>query len=118
MILVFFDRSSERFLGGISINEIQPIRQMGNIGYWIRQSAQGKGIALEAVNSIAVYGFSQLKLTRLVIVAGEEDRASRRVAEKAGAHYESIARNRIIIRQQPIDTAIYSLVPANSLHAR
>ncbi|WP_021016243.1 GNAT family N-acetyltransferase [Prodigiosinella confusarubida] len=116
--LDIFDRTSERFLGGISINEIQPIRQMGNIGYWVRQSMQGKSIALEAVNSIAVYGFSQLKLTRLEIVTGEENGASRRVAEKAGAHYEGIARNRIIIRQQPIDAALYSLVPANSLHAR
>ena len=64
----------------------------GNIGYWVRESCQRRGIATRAVRAIADYGFNKLKLTRLEIVAAVDSRASRDVAERAGAIFECIAR--------------------------
>ena len=81
------------------------------IGYWVRQTCQRQGIATRAVQSIAEYGFGQLKLTRLEIVAPEQNVPSRRVAEKVGAVFECIARNRVRVHGKPQPAAIYSFVP-------
>jgi RimJ/RimL family protein N-acetyltransferase len=37
------------FYGGIAINQINREHEFGNIGYWVRQSRQRRGIALRAV---------------------------------------------------------------------
>lgn len=105
-----FSTSTKRLLGGIAINQINRDHNFGNIGYWVRQSQQKKGIASEAVTAIARYGFQELKFMRLEIVVAEENMASRRVAEKAGAVFECIARNRLVIGAKAHAAAVYSLV--------
>ena len=106
-----FASDGQKLLGGIAINQLNRRQNFGNIGYWIRQSCQHRGIATRAAQAIAEYGFGQLKLTRLEIVAPERNAPSRRVAEKAGAVYECIARNRVMVHGKPQPAAIYSLVP-------
>jgi len=106
-----FAVDGKKLLGGIAINQLNRRQNLGNIGYWVRQSSQRQGIATRAAQSIAEYGFGQLKLTRLEIVAPEHNAPSRRVAEKVGAVFECIARNRVMIHGKPQPAAIYSLVP-------
>ncbi|MGM3190632.1 GNAT family N-acetyltransferase [Dickeya dadantii subsp. dieffenbachiae] len=113
--LAIIDRTAGRLLGNIAINSINKAYRLGNVGYWIRQSAQGQGLIPEAVREIVPFGFGTLGLTRLEIVAAEENHASRRVAEKVGAHFEGLLRNRIIIRNQPVTAALYSLIPGDVL---
>lgn len=98
-------------LGGISINQIDWDHKVGNIGYWVRQSQQKRGIASHAVLAIAQFGFTELKLQRLEIVAAIENIASRKVAEKTGATFECIARNRLELFGKACDAAVYSLIP-------
>ena len=107
-----FAVDGKQLLGGIAINQLNRRQNFGNIGYWVRQSYQRQGIASRAAQSIAEYGFGQLKLTRLEIVAPEHNAPSRRVAEKVGAVFECIARNRVLVHGKPQPAAIYSLVPA------
>lgn len=106
-----FSKDTNDLLGGIAINQLNRGHNFGNVGYWVRHSQQGKGVASQAVTTIANYGFQKLKLTRLEIVAAEDNWASRRVAEKVGAVFECVARNRLIIRGKPHAAAVYSLVP-------
>ncbi len=106
-----FCAGSGMLLGGVAINQINREHGFGNIGYWVRQSQQKKGIAPRAALAIARFGFSELKLTRLEIVAVENNVPSRRVAEKVGAIFECVARNRLVLFGKPRDAAVYSLVP-------
>ncbi len=62
---------------------------------------------------IAEFGFNLLGLVRLEIIAGVDNKASRRVAEKVNATCEGLARNRIILDKQPIDAIVYSLIPSD-----
>ena len=110
--LGIYSADGGQFFGGIAINQLNRIQNFGNIGYWVRQSCQGLGVATRAAQSIAEYGFGQLKLTRLEIVAPELNAPSRRVAEKAGAVFECIARNRTMVHGKPHPAAVYSLVPS------
>lgn len=106
-----FCTTTGQLLGGAGINQLSPHHRYGNIGYWVRQSRQGCGIARQAVALLRDFGFRQLGLFRLEIVMGIGNSASEAVAIAAGATFECRARNRIFLHGQPIDTLIYSLVP-------
>jgi RimJ/RimL family protein N-acetyltransferase len=99
------------FLGGIGINHIVRLHRLANVGYWIRSSRTRRGIASAAVRLVARYAFGSLGLTRLDIVCKPDNTSSRRVAEKAGARFEAISRNRIVMHGVACDAALYGLVP-------
>jgi RimJ/RimL family protein N-acetyltransferase len=107
-----FSEDGELFIGGIGINGINREHNFANVGYWVRQSQQGQGIAPRALGMIARYGFRVLGLTRLEIVVQEDNRGSRRVAEKAGASFDGLQKNRLVVRGTPHTAAMYSLTPA------
>jgi RimJ/RimL family protein N-acetyltransferase len=103
-------RTSGEYVGAAGLNQFNHVHNFANLGYWVRESRQGRGIALEAVSLVSEFGFRVLGLTRIEIVVAEANLPRRRVAEKAGAHFEGIARKRILLRDQAIDAAMYSLV--------
>ena len=96
--------------GVVSINTIHQEHRNGNIGYWVRSSFAGRGITTAAVRAIVPFGFERLYLVRLEIVAAELNVASRRVAEKVGAQFECVARNRLLVHGAPTAAAVYSLI--------
>lgn len=113
-----FSPDGRELYGGVAINQIRREDNLGNLGYWIRQSQQHRGLATGAAAMMACHGFHALGLTRLEIVAVETNLASRAVAEKIGAEFECIARNRLILRGRPVAAAVYSLVPESFVLSR
>ena len=106
-----FDAGTGRLLGGAGLNQHEPLHRRANLGYWVRQSCQRQGLAVAAARLVARFGFEQLGLIRIEIVVLPDNRASRATAEKTGASFESIARNRLWVRAQPRDAAVYGLIP-------
>ncbi|MBT9585013.1 GNAT family N-acetyltransferase [bacterium] len=106
-----FDAESGGYLGGAGINQIRLDHGFGNLGYWIRRSAWGKGYAVAAALAAAGYAFEELGLVRVEIVVAVGNTKSIRVAEKAGAQFEGIMRNRLRIGGEICDAHMYSLVP-------
>jgi RimJ/RimL family protein N-acetyltransferase len=106
-----FDAAAGTYCGGISVNHIVRANRMANIGYWVRTGATKRGVAAGAVRLAAQFGFEDLGLSRIEIAAIPENIPSRRVAEKAGAKLEGIARNRIVMHGQAYPAALYSLLP-------
>ena len=99
------------FLGGIGINHVVKPNRLANVGYWVRTSCTRQGIASAAVRLVAQYAFGALGLTRLEIVCLPTNTFSRRVAEKAGARFEAVSRNRIVMHGIARAAALYGLVP-------
>lgn len=106
-----FDATSGEVLGCVGINQFNRIHNFANLGYWVRTSRVGEGIASAAALLLAKSAFGELELSRIEIVAQVDNVASRRVAEKVGCQFEGIARNRLLFRGRPCDAALYSLVP-------
>ncbi|HET6554751.1 MAG TPA: GNAT family N-acetyltransferase [Dyella sp.] len=102
-----------RLLGDIGLNHFDHPQRRANMGYWIRRTAQGRGIVPRAAKAVAAFGFEALRLQRIEIIAAVDNTASRRCAEKAGAHFEGIGRHRLTIANQPVDAAMYSLLPSD-----
>jgi RimJ/RimL family protein N-acetyltransferase len=105
-----FEKDGGRFLGGVGINFINRVHQMANLGYWVRTSAAGVGIATRATRLVASFAFEQLGLQRIEIVVAVGNIPSQRVAEKAGAVREGVLRNRLLIRGESQDAVMFSLV--------
>jgi len=106
-----FDSSSGEFLGGTGLNQINSIHQVGNLGYWVRTGASGRGVATTAARLVARFGFAEARLSRIEILAAVSNTASQRVAEKIGALREAVLRRRLLLQGQSHDAVIYSLVP-------
>ena len=102
-----------RVLGCAGLNQFNHFNRFANLGYWVRSGAEGQGIASTATLLIARYGFERLQLRRVEIVPQVANAASRRVAEKAGARFEGLARNRLHYRGEARDAAMYALVPGD-----
>jgi ribosomal-protein-serine acetyltransferase len=108
-----FEKPSGAFVGGVGLNFINRVHQLGNLGYWIRTSAAGRGFATSATRLAARFGFTQLGLHRIEIVADVGNVASQKVAEKAGAVREGVVRKRLLIHGESHDAVLYSLIPAD-----
>jgi ribosomal-protein-serine acetyltransferase len=99
-----------RLLGGCGINQINPMNRLANLGYWVRTSAAGRGVAPAAVRQVAAYAFRETDLIRLEIVVAVGNTRSQRVAEKVGAVREGVLRSRVLLPSGPSDAVMYSLV--------
>ena len=100
----------ERFLGGCGINQIKPIHRLANLGYWVRSSEAGQGVAPRAVSLVARFAFMNTALLRLEILCAVGNERSQRVAEKAGAVREGTLADRLLLRGTPCDAIMYSIV--------
>jgi len=101
---------AKRILGTCALNQIRPEHRLANLGYWIRTSAAGRGVATAAVRQIAELAFRETDLVRLEIVVAEGNRASQKVAEKSGALFEGVVGDRILIRGELSDARMYALL--------
>jgi RimJ/RimL family protein N-acetyltransferase len=110
---VITDAKSGSVLGGCSLSHIHPIYHLCNLGYWVRTSRRGEGIAVRATRLAARYAFEKIDLIRVEVVMAVGNRASQRVAEKAGAHYEGILHNRMVVGREIYDAHMYSLIPTD-----
>ena len=104
------EHHTKQILGGCSITMDRPAQRNGSIGYWIRTSRTKQGFAPEAAALLAQFGFAQLGLIRIEIFVAAGNIASQRVAEKMGALKEGLLRNRLLIRGEPRDAYVFSLI--------
>jgi RimJ/RimL family protein N-acetyltransferase len=102
-----------QLLGSVDIKLHDRRIRCGNVGYWMRQSRQRLGVCPRALALLAGFGFGVLDLQRLEILAATGNLPSRRVAEKLGARFEGIARQRLVVHGQPSDAAVYALIPTD-----
>ncbi|RJP50303.1 MAG: N-acetyltransferase [Anaerolineaceae bacterium] len=107
------DADNGELLGGCSVSHIHPIYKFCNLGYWVRTPRHGNGTAGRAAKLAARFAFERAKLIRAEIVIAVGNEASRRVAEKIGAHYEGILLNRMTVRSHIYEAHMFSLLPSD-----
>jgi ribosomal-protein-serine acetyltransferase len=107
------DADNGDVLGGCSLSNKHPVYYLCNVGYWVRTSRHGGGIAGRAAKLAPHYGFEHGWIIRAEIVMAVGNEKSRRVAEKMGAHYEGILHNRMVVGKAIYDAHMYSLLPSD-----
>jgi len=99
-----------RYLGGCGVNQVNKANRFANLGYWVRTSAMGRGVAPAAARLVAAEVFRATDLMRLEIVCAVGDVRSQRVAERVGAMREGVLRRRLTMPGGSSDAVMYSLV--------
>jgi RimJ/RimL family protein N-acetyltransferase len=102
--------ASGDFLGAVGLNQVDAANRRANLGYWVRTSASGRGIATTAVGLIRMWGLEHTNLGRFELLIAVGNVASLRVAEKSGADLEGTLRSRIVVRDVVHDAAVFSFV--------
>jgi len=102
--------SSGHIVGSCGLNMIDARNNSANLGYWIRSDRVGRGFATEATRRLAAFGLREAGYRRLRVMISVRNHASRRVAEKAGAHYEGVALQALLLRGVYHDAHVFSFV--------
>ena len=104
------DAASKQFLGVVGLNHFNRLHKFANLGYWVRKSQTGRGVASLAARLAARFGVEELGLHRVEIVVAVGNLPSQRVAEKTRARREGILRQRLCIHEVMHDAVMFSLV--------
>jgi RimJ/RimL family protein N-acetyltransferase len=102
------DKATGELLGSIGVR--YPRSGVGEVGYWVKREARGRGVATRALALLARWALEARGLGRFQLRADVENDASQRVAEKAGFVREGVLRSELLIKGERRDVVMYSLV--------
>ena len=96
----------KKIVGVISLRINQEKKYLGDIGYWIRESQQGKGIATDATK-LLIKKAKTLKLTGIEAIADPKNHASQKVLTKNGFEKIGILKKNIKVKGKLKDRTLY-----------
>ncbi len=109
-------KGTQTLVGSSGLQRIDWSVPKFEIGYWCRTRFAGRGYATEAVRGITAFAFDVLGAKRVEIRCDPVNRASARVAERAGFRLEGELRNDGMGTDGgPRNTLVFSLIPADRL---
>ena len=106
-VMALFERDESRVVGGSGLHKRHG-EVAFEIGYWIRASRAGKGLATEASAALTRVAFELCDIDRIEIRVDPANERSRRVPVKLGYREEATLRRRLGY-PEPRDSVIYSL---------
>lgn len=101
-----------RFLGQVGLS-IDWLRVTGETFYWVAAPARRRGAAATALGLVSRWALGPLGLERLELLADPRNRASQRVAERAGYVREGTLRSYQPFKGRRMDAVMFSLLPAD-----
>jgi len=111
---IIIDDRFQKVIGSIQIKSVDWSIPKGELGYYIDQQYEGKGVITAAVSLIIDFSFNQLGLNKLFIRTYEGNIGSRKIAEKNGFVVEGIIRcDYKTTSGWLIDTMYYGLLNPN-----
>jgi len=97
-------------VGCIGLIEIHPELRRTEIGYWLSESLQGRGIVTRACRRLCSYAFDELGLHRVVIRCAPENLKSRAIPERLGFKQEGTLRAEGVTAKGFVDLVVYGLL--------
>jgi RimJ/RimL family protein N-acetyltransferase len=89
-------------------------RGNGEVGYWCATEARGRGLVTRALRLLCAHAFESVGLRRVWLTTDPDNRASQRVAEKAGFQREGVLRSHLKHPDGRVrDSVLYSLLPGD-----
>ncbi|MBD8389907.1 GNAT family N-acetyltransferase [Dysgonomonas sp. BGC7] len=101
----------DKFVGLVGFKDTDWSNKKTEIGYWLSQHAQGKGIIIRSVKELIQYAFDEMDMNRIQIKVAEGNHKSRRIPEKIGFQNEGIERDgELLVDNIYTDIVVYSLL--------
>jgi ribosomal-protein-alanine N-acetyltransferase len=100
-----------RIAGMIGVADvIRGALQLGNVGYWVARSHNGRGLATAAVADVIEFAFGEAGLHRLEAGTLVDNHASQRVLQKNGFERYGLARKLLRVNGEWRDHVLFERV--------
>ncbi len=90
---IFTIRQNSRFAGIIGFKGTDKQNLKTEIGYWLAQDFQGKGLVSRAVKILTKFAFGPMNMNRVQIKVAVKNYKSKNIPERLGYKLEGIERN-------------------------
>jgi len=97
----------ELLIGYACIKNIDWRVPKGELGYFVAESHQGKGIISEAIKEIINHAFNELKMEKLFIRTGPQNIGSQKIALKNGFQKEGVLRSEFRVSNGELIDTVY-----------
>lgn len=101
---------NENLVGVIGYHFIHKANRKAQIGYWLNEKSQGKGIMTTACHLLIKYGFEELNLNRIEISCAIGNKKSCAIAERLGFKQEGTFRQVEWLYDHFVDHKFYALL--------
>jgi ribosomal-protein-serine acetyltransferase len=102
----------QQLAGIISFNYLDQGKRQTEIGYWLGQDFQGRGLMSAACRAMIHYAFTRLGLERIEIRCAAANSRSRAIPERLGFEQEGIIPQLEWQTETYVDTVVYSMTAA------
>jgi ribosomal-protein-serine acetyltransferase len=99
-----------QLVGAISYPRMSWEKRMAEIGYWLDQDMQGKGIMTRATRTLVTYAFQEYGLNKVEIHAAVGNKHSRAVPERLDFTQEGILRQTEWLNGKAHDMVVYGVL--------
>ncbi len=111
---VFVIKYKNEFAGIIGFRDTDQMNLKTEIGYWLSEPFQGKGIVSSAVKEIISFAFNYLEMNRLQIRCAVGNEKSKRIPQKLNFTFEGIERaGELLADGNFTDVEVYSLLSSD-----
>ncbi|WP_341665270.1 GNAT family protein [Vibrio sp.] len=98
-----------KLVGNISFNSIDKDLAKVEIGYWLSEDYQGKGIVTKSVSRMIELAFHDYDMQKIQISAATDNQPSRNVCSRLGFTLEGILTRAVNVNGRILDHAVYGL---------
>ena len=100
----------KNIVGRIGLHRIDHQNRIGEIGYWLADGLQGRGIVIRCCKALISHAFKELGLNRIEIKCGLGNEKSRAIAEKLQFNQEGILQKAELLNGKFIDLYLYAML--------
>lgn len=97
-----------KLIGIIGLKKVDWANRIAEIGYWLAEHYQGKGIITKSCCSVIDYAFTHMGINRIEIKCGVGNEKSCHIPQRLGFKFEGIERDGELVNGQFIDLEVYS----------
>jgi len=102
-----------QFAGIVGLKDTDRDNKKTEIGYWMSESFQHKGIMTLSCKELIKYAFDEMNLNRIQLKAATGNLKSQRVAKRLGFKQEGIEREGEFLHHGFVDLVVFSLLKAD-----
>lgn len=99
-----------KIAGMVDLHDIMPRIERAELGYWLGESYQGKGLMTAACKAVMDYAFEEWHLNRLMIRVVPENTRSLAIPHRLGFKLEGTLRQEYNLHGELRDLALFGLL--------
>jgi ribosomal-protein-serine acetyltransferase len=99
-----------QFAGVIGMHKIERMYRKGELGYWLGEAFQGKGVMTDACRAVVSYALGELELNRIEILCATGNGKSCALPRRLGFTHEATLREAQLVHDRYHDLHLFAML--------